>query len=68
MSREEYIRNFPNDEYDNESDTKSWEKGEKVLEKTDSARGNSKFGIGNPKLSPGFYVIEITAKDKMVKK
>ena len=33
MTKEEYIRNFPYDEYDNESDYKSWEKGDKFLKR-----------------------------------
>ncbi|HEY6502346.1 MAG TPA: alpha-2-macroglobulin family protein [Chitinophagaceae bacterium] len=64
MSKEEYIRNFPYDEYDNESDNKSWEKGERVFEKTDSAKDNSEFIILNSEFKPGFYVVEISAKDK----
>jgi hypothetical protein len=64
INKEEYILNFPNDEYDNESDYKSWEKGEKVFETTDSARESSKFEVRSSKLSPGFYVVEISTKDK----
>ena len=33
MSKEEYIKYFPNDEYDNETDLKSWEKEKKYLKK-----------------------------------
>ena len=38
MSKDEYIKLFPNDEYDNESDYKSWGKEKKVFEKADSAK------------------------------
>jgi uncharacterized protein YfaS (alpha-2-macroglobulin family) len=69
MSKEEYIRNFPYDEYDNESDYKSWGKGETALEKTDSARVNGEWSVGpsaslGGKYSPGFYIIEMETKDK----
>ncbi len=64
MTKEEYVRHFPYDEYDNESDSKSWEKGQQVLEKTDSARENFKYDINTTKLDPGFYVIEMETKDK----
>ncbi|MDZ4807019.1 MAG: alpha-2-macroglobulin family protein, partial [Bacteroidota bacterium] len=69
MSKEEYIKNFPYDEYDNESDYKSWGKGEIVLEKTDSALTSGKWAVGpstssGGKYSPGFYIIEMEAKDK----
>jgi hypothetical protein len=64
MSREEYIRNFPNDEYAGETDYKSWEKGEKFFEKEDSVKENGQWGIDNKQFLPGFYVLEISAKDK----
>jgi hypothetical protein len=64
MSRDEYIRNFPYDEYDNESEKESWEKEERVFEKSDSAKANSEFRIMNYEFKPGFYVIEVSTKDK----
>ncbi len=64
MSKDEYIKLFPNDEYDNETDYKSWEKEAKVFEGTDSVKENSKFEIRNSNLSAGFYVVEVTTKDK----
>ncbi len=64
MSKEEYIKNFPYDEYKNETDDRSWEKGEKVFEKTDSSKKDSKFAVANTKLTAGFYVVEVVTKDK----
>jgi hypothetical protein len=64
MTKEEYIHWFPNDEYDNEADFKSWEKGEVVFEERDSLRESSEFGVRSRELKPGFYVIEIATKDK----
>lgn len=64
MSKEEYIKNFPYDEYDNEADSKSWGKGELVFEKSDSARENGQWAIDNKQLTSGFYVVEISTKDK----
>ncbi|HEY6064234.1 MAG TPA: alpha-2-macroglobulin family protein, partial [Chitinophagaceae bacterium] len=63
MTKEEYIRNFPYDEYDNESDYKSWEKGQQAFEKSDSARDNGEWLVGTGKFQPGFYVIEMSTKD-----
>jgi hypothetical protein len=63
-SKAEYIQLFPNDEYDNETDKKSWEKGQKVFERTDSSRSNGIWPLINGKFVPGFYVIEIVAKSK----
>ncbi|HEX4875480.1 MAG TPA: alpha-2-macroglobulin family protein [Chitinophagaceae bacterium] len=64
MTKEEYIQLFPNDEYDNESDYKSWAKGNEVFSKTDAATMNGEWTLGNSKFSPGFYIIEISTKDK----
>jgi hypothetical protein len=63
MTKEEYIRNFPYDEYDNESDYKSWDKGQQVFENTDSARDNGQWAISNKQFSPGYYVIEMETID-----
>jgi hypothetical protein len=64
MSKDEYIRNFPRDEYDNENDYRSWEKGAVVFNRTDSSRANGKWPISGIKLEPGFYLIEVVTKDK----
>ncbi|MFI5129792.1 MAG: alpha-2-macroglobulin [Chitinophagales bacterium] len=64
MSKEEYIRYFPYDEYDNETDQQSWAKEQKVFEKTDSARNNGQWPIDNKQFETGFYVVEISTKDK----
>jgi hypothetical protein len=64
MTKDEYIKNFPHDEYDNETDMKSWAKGEKVFEKTDSVKDNGQWAIGNKQFATGFYMIEISTKDK----
>jgi hypothetical protein len=64
LSKEEYIRNFPNDEYDNESDYRGWDKMEIVYDRSDSVRENGKWKIENKKLDEGFYAIEFITKDK----
>ena len=64
MSKEEYIKKFPHDEYDNETDPKTWAKTGTVFEKVDSTRENSQFEVGSQQLKPGFYIIEISSKDK----
>jgi hypothetical protein len=64
MTKENYVKLFPYDEYDNETDFKSWAKEKQVFEETDSSSENSKFEIRNSKFSPGFYMIEVATKDK----
>ncbi|HPG11688.1 MAG TPA: MG2 domain-containing protein, partial [Chitinophagaceae bacterium] len=69
MSKPEYIKYFPYDEYDNETEHTSWEKGEQVYTATDSSREDGLWSILHGKtvmdkrsFSPGFYMIEITAR------
>lgn len=64
MTREEYIRFFPHDEYKNETDFKTWEKGELILTRQDSSRANGIFSLANTSLINGYYSIDITTKDK----
>ncbi len=64
LSKEEFIIHFPHDEYRNESDYRTWTKGVNVFTKTDSSKMNSQFPITNSQLTPGYYRIEITTKDK----
>lgn len=64
VSKEEYVKLFPYDEYDNETDYRSWEKEQVVFEKTDSVGVNPKFAVRNLKLASGFYTVEVMTKDK----
>ncbi|OSZ80636.1 alpha-2-macroglobulin [Chitinophagaceae bacterium IBVUCB2] len=64
MTKEEYIKNFPYDEYDNETDFRNWEKGQQVLIKSDSTKLNGEWSLANIKYNPGFYIIEVETKDK----
>jgi uncharacterized protein YfaS (alpha-2-macroglobulin family) len=64
MSKEEFLTHFPHDEYRNEADSRSWEKKEKVFEKTDSTHKDVSFTLSGNSLAPGWYVIEIETKDE----
>ena len=64
MKEEEYISNFANDEYNDETKKENWKRGEKVFESTDSTLESGKFKIENRKLAPGWYAIEAVTKDK----
>lgn len=63
MSREEFIRHFPHDEYNNESEPQSWPKESVVLTQSDSTRTSGIWPIGKT-LDAGFYEVEITARDR----
>jgi len=64
MNRDEYIKNFPNDEYENETDFHSWKKENPIFTTTDSSNKNSTFKIQNTKFEDGWYAIEAVTKDK----
>jgi Bacterial Alpha-2-macroglobulin MG10 domain/Alpha-2-macroglobulin family/MG2 domain len=64
MSKEEYLRYFPLDEYKDESKRESWKKLEKVVGLSDTTQPNSQFLISNSQLKSGWYVIEASAKDR----
>lgn len=64
MSRETYYQLFPYDVYADEDDPSKWQHGEKVAELTDTTSPNSKLPTRNPKLSPGWYVVQAVTKDK----
>ncbi|HLK27223.1 MAG TPA: alpha-2-macroglobulin family protein [Puia sp.] len=63
MSKEDYIKNFPNDEYSNETKKETWEKISKVFDESDSTKERSPFTIHHSPFTSGWYVIEATAKD-----
>jgi hypothetical protein len=70
MSKDEYIRNFPYDEYSNETTKETWERLQKVYERKDSSKAEINFSLtgnslqGSTAFEPGWYVIEVTAVDK----
>jgi len=65
MSREDYLRYFPHDEYKDELEPGSWAKGDKVFESRDSAgKILSLPGGSGRKFGPGWYLIEARSTDK----
>jgi hypothetical protein len=67
IPKEEYIKFFPNDEYQDETNKSSWERTSKVLEKTDSTSLTGLFSLDAKKISgapAGWYLLEFTAKDR----
>lgn len=64
MTKDEYIKLFPYDEFDNEADYTSWESGETVFTKTDTIPEKGNWELSRKEYSPGYYMIEITATGK----
>ncbi len=56
LSKVEFLKLFPNDEYDNDQDPASWKKGEPVLTGTGTSQSSGKWELPDSKaLTPGFY-------------
>ncbi|MEO6071441.1 MAG: alpha-2-macroglobulin family protein [Chitinophagaceae bacterium] len=64
ITKENFIKNFPHDEYKAESDFTTWNRGGLAIEKIDSTREDGSFKLPATKLNTGFYTIEITTKTK----
>ncbi|HJT75195.1 MAG TPA: alpha-2-macroglobulin family protein, partial [Chitinophaga sp.] len=64
LSKEEYIRNFPHDEYANETGYRSWKKDRTAYQVTDSSTVSSTFNIKNSTLPEGWYLAEAVTTDK----
>ncbi|HLP36468.1 alpha-2-macroglobulin family protein [Lacibacter sp.] len=64
MNEKDYRADFPNDEYNNETEKANWERGEKVYEKKDSANVSGEWPMVSGQWSPGWYLIEAVTTDK----
>lgn len=64
MNEKDYRADFPNDEYNNETEKANWERGEKVYEKKDSAKVSGEWSVVSGQWSPGWYLIEAVTTDK----
>ncbi|MFT4092277.1 MAG: alpha-2-macroglobulin family protein [Niabella sp.] len=64
MTREEYIRNFPNDIYADEDDPKSWTPGSVAFEQSGNTDSTGTFTLKNHQLNKGFYMFEVSTKDR----
>ncbi|MEO6682060.1 MAG: MG2 domain-containing protein, partial [Ginsengibacter sp.] len=63
-SKDEYIQFFPTDEYKDESQKETWKRGVTILEKSDTISPSYQLSLTNKPLQQGWYVIEVSAKDK----
>lgn len=64
MSRDEYYNLFPYDIYKDELDKTTWEKADRLLDSKYTTEENKDFSTAPVKFSAGWYIIEISAKDK----
>ncbi|CAN5463744.1 alpha-2-macroglobulin family protein [soil metagenome] len=64
MNYAEYVKNFPHDDYKNESDYHSWQKGKLVQSDTFTTSSNPTFALDKKAFDAGWYTIEVITKDK----
>src|SRR5690606_12660015 len=63
MSKNEFIKNFPYDEYAAESDFKTWEKSKDSIVLSANSNASGEWNWSNHTWTPGFYAIEWSSKD-----
>ncbi len=64
MNEQEYISNFPYDEYKDETKKENWKRGALIYTTKDSSSADSKFTIHHSPFTKGWYAIEAVTKDK----
>jgi uncharacterized protein YfaS (alpha-2-macroglobulin family) len=64
MKQEDYLKDFPLDEYNDESKKENWKRGELVYTKTDSSKSDNSFTIHHSLFTKGWYAVEAVTKDK----
>lgn len=64
LSKAEFIKNFPNDPYENEDNYRNWDNGREIAASKITSNGTANYTIEKGKLDPGYYKVEATAKDK----
>lgn len=65
LSREEFISNFPGEEYDGEGDPAKWKEGiQEYTQEINMASGKSTFVLNEKNLKPAYYKIRFTAENE----
>lgn len=64
MNEQEYISNFPYDEYKDETKKENWKRGALIYTTKDSSSADGKFTIHHSPFAKGWYAIEAITKDK----
>ncbi len=63
MNKQDYLNNFPNDDYDDEQNPMTWKQGSEVFSSIIETATNKTINIGS-KLSAGYYICIATTTDK----
>ncbi len=63
MGKEDFIRHFPHDPYQQEDNPVQWKQGEKIFELTDSSKVDGQFNIPARSWKDGWYVLKAVSTD-----
>lgn len=66
ISKDEFVKSFPYDEYDNESNVQTWQRGNAIINDTLNTSGvkPAVYNIKNTVLTQGWYAVEVTTAGK----
>ncbi|MBS0028690.1 alpha-2-macroglobulin family protein [Chitinophaga sp. 22321] len=64
MDETSYVQAFPVDIYKDENDPKNWARESAVVTESIASSPDGKITLNTAKLAPGFYELEVSAKDK----
>ena len=64
MDKATYVHTFPLDIYKDEDNRDTWERQAAVLQQTLPASPDGKIALSTKRLAPGFYEMEVSAKDR----
>jgi uncharacterized protein YfaS (alpha-2-macroglobulin family) len=64
MDEASYVQAFPVDIYKDEANDKTWPRQAAVVNESIASNPDGKVPFGDYKLAPGFYELEVSAKDK----
>lgn len=63
MNKQEYLKSFPNDDYDDEQNPMTWKQGSELFSSTIETANDNNINI-TTKLSTGYYICIATTTDK----
>jgi uncharacterized protein YfaS (alpha-2-macroglobulin family) len=64
FKKEDYYKNFPHDLYSDENDITKWPVEKTFFETSGTTSPDTSFGIKGVNFKPGWYLIEVSSKDK----
>lgn len=64
INKQEYIADFPHDEYKDELDPTTWKEESPIITIKSTTNNSGTIGFGTKKLKPGWYAVKVSATDE----